>query len=55
MNYKMVRYTLGVILLFEALFLVAPILTALYFGEQKSLYEAVCKSILTTTHSGLEQ
>ena len=37
MNYKMVRYTLGVILLFEALFLIAPILTALYFGEQKSL------------------
>ena len=37
MNYKMVRYTLGIILLFEALFLVAPILTALYFGEQKSL------------------
>ena len=37
MNYKMVRYTLGVILLFEALFLVAPILTALYFHEQSSL------------------
>ena len=33
----MVRYTLGVILLFEALFLVVPILTALYFGEKSSL------------------
>ena len=37
MNYKMVRYTLGVILLFEALFLVVPMLTALYFKESESL------------------
>ena len=33
----MVRYTLGVILMFEALFLLVPILTALYFGEKTSL------------------
>ncbi len=37
MNYKMVRYTLGVILLFEAFFFIVPILTALYFGEMGAL------------------
>ena len=46
MNYKMVRYTLGILLMFEALFLVVPILTALYFGEQKSLYALGITSIL---------
>lgn len=38
MNYKMVRYTLSILLLFEALFFVVPILTALYFGEMQTLY-----------------
>ena len=37
MNYKMVRYTLGILLLFEAVFFVVPILTALYFGESGAL------------------
>jgi len=37
MNYKMVRYTLGVILMFEALFFLVPILTALYYSEWQSL------------------
>lgn len=38
MNYKMVRYTLGILLLFEALFLVVPMLTALCFKEWTSLW-----------------
>ena len=37
MNYKMVRYTLSILLLFEALFFLVPILTALYFGEMETL------------------
>ena len=46
MNYKMVRYTLGIILLFEAIFLVVPILTALYFGERESLRALIITAIL---------
>ena len=37
MNYKMVRYTLGILLLFEALFFLVPILTALCYGEMQAL------------------
>ena len=37
MNYKMLRYTLGVLLLFEALFFLVPIVTALCFEETRSL------------------
>ena len=37
MNYKMVRYTLGILLLFEALFFLVPILTALCFGEMEAM------------------
>lgn len=37
MNYKMVRYTLGVLLLFEAVFFLVPILTALCFGEMEAM------------------
>ena len=33
----MVRYTLGILLLFEAMFLVIPMITALYFNEMNSL------------------
>ena len=33
----MVRYTLGILLLFEAMFLVVPMITALYFNEMNSL------------------
>ena len=42
----MVRYTLGVILLFEALFLAVPILTALCFHEQKSLFACLLTALL---------
>ena len=37
MNFKMIRYTLGVILKFEALFFLVPIITALCYGEETSL------------------
>ncbi len=35
MNYKMIRYTLGYILLFESLFLLVPSLTALIYREKE--------------------
>ena len=34
MNHRMIRYTLGWLLLFEALFLLAPVLTAVIYREQ---------------------
>ena len=34
MNHRMIRYTLGWLLLFEALFLLAPVLTALIYRER---------------------
>ncbi|MBR3681421.1 MAG: TrkH family potassium uptake protein [Clostridia bacterium] len=37
MNFKMIRYTLGIILKFEALFFLVPIITALCYGEHTSL------------------
>ena len=37
MNFKMIRYTLGVILKFEALFFLVPIITALCYREHTSL------------------
>mgnify|MGYP003293297278 CR=1 FL=1 len=37
MNFKMIRYTLGIILKFEALFLLVPIITALCYRESTSL------------------
>ena len=37
MNFKMIRYTLGVLLLFEAIFFLVPMLTALCFGEGEAL------------------
>ena len=42
----MVRYTLGIILLFEALFLAVPILTALCYNEQKSLIACALTAFL---------
>ncbi len=37
MNYKMVRYTLGILLLFQAIFLLVPMITALCYQEWSSL------------------
>ena len=39
MNYKMIRYTLGFILAFEAAFMLVPLLTALIFKE---FFEYLC-------------
>ena len=46
MNYKMVRYTLGVILMFEAFFLLVPILTALCYGEWQSLIASAITALI---------
>ena len=50
MNYKMIRYTLGMILRFEALFLAVPIITGLCFLEWRSLLSflgaaAICLAV----------
>lgn len=50
MNHKMIRYTLGVILSFEAVFLLIPIITALCYGEWDALFAtlltaAICLAI----------
>ncbi len=37
MNFRMIRYTLGLILKFEALFFLVPIITAICYGERTSL------------------
>ena len=46
MNYKMVRYTLGIILLFEALFLFVPMLTALCFDEMSSFKASAITALI---------
>ena len=46
MNYKMVRYTLGVLLLFEALFLVVPMITALCFREMPSFWASAITALV---------
>ena len=46
MNYKMVRYTLGVILFFEALFMVVPMLTALCYSEWTSFNASLITAII---------
>lgn len=38
MNYKMIAYILGWILIFEALFMTAPMITAVCFGEKEFWY-----------------
>ncbi len=37
MNFKMIRYTIGTILLFESAFLLVPLITALCYGEWSAL------------------
>lgn len=37
MNYKMIRHTIGIILMFEAGFMAVPMLTAVFSGEWKGL------------------
>ena len=37
MNYRMIKYTLGWLLVFEAIFLTVPIITALVYGEMAGL------------------
>ena len=46
MNYKMVRYTLGILLLFEAFFFIVPIITALYYNEMKALDSFIITAVI---------
>lgn len=38
MNFKMIAYILGWILIFESLFMAAPMITAVCFGEREFWY-----------------
>jgi Trk-type K+ transport system membrane component len=42
----MIRYTLAVLLLFEALFFLVPILTALCFGEREALFAFLITALI---------
>ena len=46
MNYRMIKHTLGYILLFEAAFMSVPLLTALVYGERNGLYFLLTMGIL---------
>ena len=51
MNYRMISYIIGCIWLFEAAFLLVPMITALAFGESavlSFLWTAVISSVLYT-------
>ncbi len=46
MNYKMIRYTLGIILIFEAIFLAVPAITAIVYFEWRSLIASLVSAAL---------
>ena len=46
MNYKMITYVLGLILIFEAVFLLVPSATALIYGETGELVTFLITSAL---------
>ncbi len=46
MNYRMIKYTLGWILLFEAAFMAIPLITALVYGEKSGLSFLLTMGIL---------
>lgn len=57
MNFKMIRYTVGMILLFEALFLFIPLITAICYLEWAALFSILvtmllCASIGTLAYLG---
>ncbi|MBO5652983.1 MAG: TrkH family potassium uptake protein [Clostridia bacterium] len=46
MNYRMIKHTLGYILLFEAAFMLVPLLTALVYRERNGLYFLLTMAML---------
>ena len=54
MNFKMIRYTLGQILLFETAFLVVPLITSLfYINDELGSFIAVLATMLITLSVGI--
>jgi len=49
MNYRMIRYTLGVILMFEAGFLLLPLITSIVYGELHELISILLVATLCLT------
>ena len=49
MNFKMIRYTIGFILIFEALFMCIPALTALIYSERAIWSWLICITICLIT------
>ena len=52
MNYRMIKYTLGWLLLFETGFLIVPLITALCFGE-KEVISILLSMLITALVAGL--
>ncbi len=46
MNFKMIRYTLGTILIFEAIFLLAPMITALCYAEWWPFFATLISALI---------
>ena len=53
MNYRMIKYTLGWLLIFEAAFFVVPLITAVAFGEWKTLTAFLLCSLICLAIGGL--
>ena len=53
MNYKMIRYTLGWILVFESIFLLLPSVTALIYGERYTLLAFLITMVLCLALGGI--
>lgn len=49
MNTKMIRYILGWILIFEAIFFTIPIITAVIYKEQAAISFAICAAVCLVT------
>ena len=53
MNFRMIKYILGWILIFEGLFLLFPSLTALIYGERSALFAFLATVLICAALGGL--
>ena len=53
MNYRMIRYTLGWLMIFEAAFFLVPMITAVCYGEWKTLLAFLLAALICLAIGGL--
>ena len=53
MNYRMIKYTLGWLMMFEAAFFLLPLATAIIYGEWKSLFAFLISAGICLAIGGL--